>query len=95
MSARIMVQVMVDEGKEEEFERTFRGIAPEIDKAPGLIQHQVIRSLDEDHAYIMLSEWDTVDAFDTWEKTQGHRDLVRPLTTMWHGARIKKYDVVL
>ena len=95
MTARIMVQVTVDEGKEEEFERTFRGIAPEIEKAPRLIQHQVIRAMDDPHSYIMLSEWESAEDFDTWEKTQGHRDLVRPLTLMWHGARIKKYEVVL
>lgn len=95
MTARIMVQVTVDEGKEEEFERTFRAIAPEIDKAPRLIQHQVIRSLDDPHAYIMLSEWEAVSDFEVWEQTTGHRQLVQPLTTMWHGASIRKYEVVL
>lgn len=95
MTARIMVQVTVDEGREEEFERTFRQIAPEINTAPGLIQHQVIRAVDDPHRYIMLSEWVSVDAFDTWEKTQGHRELVRPLAAMWHGTQIKKFEVVL
>ena len=90
-----MVQVTVDEGMEEDFERTFRQIAPEIDKTPRLIQHQVIRAIDDPHSYIMLSEWETVDAFDEWEVTPEHRNLVKPLTAMWHGARIKKYEVVL
>lgn len=95
MTARVMIQVTVNSGMEEEFERTFRAIAPEIDKSHHLIQHQVIRSLDEPQRFIMLSEWESVDDFDTWERSQGHRDLVRPLTTMWHGAQIKKYEVVL
>jgi heme-degrading monooxygenase HmoA len=90
-----MVQVTIHEGVEEEFERTFRAIAPEIDTAPGLIQHQVVRSLDDPLKYIMLSEWETVENFDTWEKTTGHRQLVAPLTKMWYGAQIRKFHVVL
>lgn len=95
MSARIMIQVTVNDGEEEQFERTFREIAPEVNTAPGLIQHQVIRSLDEHNRYIMLSEWETADAFDTWEKTREHRDLVRPLTQLWHGMQLRRYEVVL
>jgi heme oxygenase (mycobilin-producing) len=95
MTARIMVQVTVNDGAQEEFERTFREIAPEIDTAPGLIQHQVIRSREDPSRYIMLSEWENVDAFDSWEVTKGHRDLVRPLTLLWSDARIKKFEVVL
>jgi heme-degrading monooxygenase HmoA len=90
-----MVQVSVDQDVQEEFERTFRAIAPEIDKSPGLIQHQVIRASDDPSRYIMLSEWESVDAFDSWEVTTGHRELVKPLAAMWHGAQIKKYEVVL
>lgn len=59
------------------FEELFRSRARAIDGMPGFRHMEVLRPSAEADAYLVVSHWDTEDAFKQWMKSdafvQGHR----------------------
>ena len=41
--------------------------------------HQVCQATDDPEQWLITSEWESVPAFEAWERSPGHRDLVKPL----------------
>lgn len=56
-------------GHTAEFEAAFREAQAIISSMPGYIRHDLQRCLEDDHRYILLVEWETLEAH-----TQGFRD---------------------
>jgi heme-degrading monooxygenase HmoA len=46
---------------------------------PGHLLDQVCRSDDDPEQWLITSEWETLAAFEAWESSPDHRELVRPL----------------
>lgn len=59
------------------FEELFSTRARAIDRMPGFISMQVLRSKDDDNNYLVVSQWEGAAAFQTWEKSaeflEGHK----------------------
>ncbi len=56
-----------------EFETRFRDRAGEIDKQPGFLQLHVIKPVDGDSPYVVLTTWQDEAAFDTWVGSEDFR----------------------
>lgn len=52
----------VQQGREAEFERTFSQASPLIAATPGYISHQLQRCLEESGYYLLLVQWQTLQA---------------------------------
>jgi heme-degrading monooxygenase HmoA len=65
------------EGYRERFESLMRTRMGAIDKMEGFQRMKVLRPSDLDQSYLILSEWDSEDAFKAWTKSEafikGHR----------------------
>lgn len=61
----------------ERFEELFGTRAHAIDTMPGFIDMQVLKPLKEGDAYLIVSHWETEDAFKTWTSSpafiEGHK----------------------
>lgn len=59
------------------FEELFGTRAGAIDRMPGFIEMQVLKPNEEDDSYLIVSHWETEDAFKTWttspEFIEGHK----------------------
>ncbi len=66
----------VREGKETEFEQTWRSRKSYLEGAPGFVRFALLRS-DGEGEYISHSTWQSRDAFVAWTKSEafvaGHR----------------------
>jgi len=61
----------------ERFEYLFGSRARAINTMPGFIEMHVLRPANEKDAYLVVSYWETEDAFNTWTKSpefmEGHK----------------------
>ena len=59
-------RVPVAKGWEEQFEERFRHRAGQVDKQPGFVRMQILRPLDEGTPYVVLTTWESEQAFNNW-----------------------------
>lgn len=90
--ARVLVFAQCPEGGAEALTRAYRQISHELDGTPGLLGNELLRSEGEPGGYVVMSEWQDVDAFRSWEQGVTHRRVTAPLRPYLTGAR--SYEVV-
>ena len=56
----------VREGKERVFEDAFHGVLQAMQDMPGHIRTQLYRDLDNPRSYMICSEWESREAFNTF-----------------------------
>ncbi|GAC1650240.1 MAG: hypothetical protein NVS4B9_41190 [Ktedonobacteraceae bacterium] len=59
----------------------------------GHIVDQVCQSPTDPQDWLITSEWESLDDFLEWERTQEHRDLAKPMRDTFAEARSLKYIV--
>ncbi|MBB15548.1 antibiotic biosynthesis monooxygenase [Candidatus Poribacteria bacterium] len=52
-----------------DFEERFRSRAKLVDGMPGFISNQVLRPVNEDDPYVVLTLWESRDDFERWIKS--------------------------
>jgi heme-degrading monooxygenase HmoA len=64
----VMNRIPVSEGREQDFEKTFRARDRAVDQMPGFIDMQVLRP-SEGRTYVVLTRWKSRDAFQKWTES--------------------------
>lgn len=91
-----MFQLHLKPGREQDFLDAYEAIRDEVARGvAGHIVDQVCQSPDDSSSWLITSEWENLDAFLDWERTQEHRDLVKPMRDCWDEAKSFKYVVRL
>jgi heme-degrading monooxygenase HmoA len=95
--ARAFVFVELDPAQGEEFEQTFAGVADKVRDTPGLLANILLRDPQKPGSYVVVSEWESREAFLAWEDEPSHRELTKPLQAFWSGAGTDRhlYDVAV
>jgi heme-degrading monooxygenase HmoA len=65
----VMNRIPVAEGREADFEKTFKERDRAVDLMPGFIDMQVLRPA-EGRTYVVLTRWKTREAFDQWTQSE-------------------------
>lgn len=90
----VMNVVHVDEERREAFERAFLGRESHVDKAEGFAGFELLRR-DQDGEYLVISRWESQQAFDTWVSSDlfklAHRHTDGELA---HGSEVRTYEVI-
>ena len=83
-------------GKEAEFEAAMRQAAPIIASTPGYIQHELQHCLEVPNKYLLLVQWETLEAhtenfrgaphYQEWRRLLHH--FYDPFPTVEHFARV-------
>jgi heme-degrading monooxygenase HmoA len=85
MPARVMVFARVDTHDRPAFEEAFATVSRTVRGTPGHITDELLRSDDDPGAYILLSEWESREAFLAWEDAPVHREATTPMRPFWQG----------
>ena len=94
MKGRVVFMLRLKPGAEEDFLRAYNRIRYEVAKGvAGHLVDQVCQSPSDPLDWLITSEWKTLDDFLEWEKSEGHRDLARPLRDCFAEAKSLKYVV--
>ncbi len=96
MPARMMVFATIKPGEEEAFEAAFKEVTSKVKGTPGHISDELLRDVTEDRPateptpYILLSEWESTDAFLAWEDAPIHMQTTTPMRPHWAGRVERK-----
>ena len=94
MKGRVVFVLKLKPASEETFLRAYDNIRYEVARGvKGHLVDQVCQSPDDPLDWLITSEWETLDHFLEWEKTQEHRDLAKPLRDCFAEAKSLKYVV--
>lgn len=86
MSVRMVVDVQVKPGTQDELVRAYRELVETASLQPGFIQHQLCESLDDPERWIVISEWETLEASDSWDRSDEHRRLLAAMRAFFAQA---------
>lgn len=73
----IYAQAPVDEPAAVEV--AYHQISRDLAGTPGLLGNELLRAADDGAAFVVMSEWQSLDAFRSWEAGTAHRDATAPL----------------
>ena len=91
---RVVFVIRLHPGKQDEFLAAYESIRYEVAQGvKGHLVDQVCQAPDDPDSWLITSEWESLDDFLTWESTEEHRDLARPLRECMAEARSFKYLV--
>jgi len=91
---RVVFVLRLKPGTQEAFLNAYEAIRYEVARGvPGHLMDQVCQAPEDPEAWLITSEWETLDHFLDWERTQEHRDLVKPMRDCFAEARSLKYVV--
>lgn len=91
---RVVFVIKLKPGMEDEFLQAYESIRYEVARGvKGHIVDQVCRSPQEPDEWLITSEWESLDDFLEWERTEEHRALAKPLRDCMAEARSLKYVV--
>ena len=94
MAARVMVFATIREGEGEAFEKAYAEVTAKVKGTAGHIADELLREVDDPNRYILLSEWESKEAFLAWEDDPVHMQTTTPMRPHWAGRVERKiYDV--
>jgi heme-degrading monooxygenase HmoA len=95
-TARVVFLVRVPAERTERFLRAYESIRHKVaNGVEGHLVDQVCQALADPEQWLITSEWTSLEAFEAWERSQGHRELVRPMRECMTEARSLRFIVHL
>jgi heme-degrading monooxygenase HmoA len=95
VKGRVVFLIRLKPGTQDEFLKAYEGIRHLVAQGvEGHLVDQVCRSPDDPESWLITSEWESLEHFLEWERTQEHRDLVKPMRDTFAEARSLKFEVV-
>jgi heme-degrading monooxygenase HmoA len=75
MAVRIIIDRKVKKGKEAEFAKQLRELRSKAIPSRGYISGETLRSMDDPHNYIVITTWQNIDDWKTWEKNSERKKI--------------------
>ena len=85
MPARVMVFAQIRPDDRRGFEDAYAKVSATVAGTPGHVRDELLRSEDDLGAYVLLSEWESREAFLAWEDAPIHREATTPMRPFWQG----------
>lgn len=102
MPARMMVFATIKPGDEAAFEAAFAEVTQKVRGTAGHVRDELLRDVSEDlvegeaSRYVLLSEWESTDAFLAWEHDTIHMQTTTPMRPYWAGrVERRMYEVAV
>jgi heme-degrading monooxygenase HmoA len=94
MKGRVIFLMKIKPGMQDDFLKAYEGIRYEVAQGvKGHLVDQVCQSPDDPESWVITSEWESLDDFYAWERTEEHRELVKPMRECMAEARSLKFVV--
>lgn len=75
-------------------EKAYREISEELAGTPGLLGNELLRSLIDPDVFVVLSEWQSIEAFNSWDKGPDHKGQTSPLRPYQDRTREKPWEIL-
>jgi heme oxygenase (mycobilin-producing) len=92
--ARIVFLMRVPAARTGDFLKAYEAIRYAVaDGVEGHLVDQVCQAPGDPEQWLITSEWTSIDAFEAWERSPGHRDLVKPLRGCMTETRSMRFAI--
>ncbi len=84
----------------EAFEARFRARAREVDRMPGFVRNWLLRAVDPEDPYVVLTVWESQEAFEAWTRSEafqrGHAHSgTLPREAFRGPSKLERYELIL
>lgn len=94
MKGRVVFLIRIKPGTQEQFLNAYASIRHLVaEGVDGHLVDQVCQAPDDPDSWLITSEWESLEHFLAWERTEEHRDLVKPMRDCFAEARSLKFEV--
>jgi heme-degrading monooxygenase HmoA len=94
VKGRVVFLIRVKPGTGDQFLEAYEGIRHLVaEGVDGHLVDQVCQSPDDPESWLITSEWESLEHFLAWERTEEHRDLVKPMRDCFAEAKSLKFEV--
>jgi len=94
MKGRVVFLIRLKPGTQEQFLAAYESVRHLVaEGVDGHLVDQVCRSPDDPDSWLITSEWESLEHFLAWERTEEHRELVKPMRDCMAEARSLKFVV--
>jgi putative monooxygenase len=93
-TARVLFMMTVAEEKREDFLAAYEKVRFSVAATPGHIRDQICQSPDNPEKWLIASEWTSIGEFFSWEKSDSHKELVRPMRECYSEPEFRSFTVV-
>jgi len=76
---RVLVWYRCPHDELDRFVDSFHAIGAQLAGVPGLLDSELLRAHREEGSLVVMSEWESAEAFADWEASAGHRPTTAPL----------------
>ncbi|MDW4905901.1 antibiotic biosynthesis monooxygenase [Streptomyces sp. ADMS] len=73
--------------------RAYELISRELAGTPGLLGNELLRAAEDPGRLVVMSEWESLAAFKSWEETASHRPSTSPLRPYQDRDRERFFEV--
>lgn len=95
MKGRVVFLLKLKPGTQDNFLEAYESIRQDVAQGvKGHLVDQVCKMPDDPESWLITSEWESLEDFLEWERTEEHRDLVKPMRECFAEARSLKFEVV-
>lgn len=96
----VMNRIPVSPEFQEAFEERFRSRAREVDRMPGFVRNWVLRPVDPEDPYVVVTVWESREAFEAWTRSEafqrGHaRSSTLPREAFRGVSKLERYELIL
>src|SRR5688572_23365008 len=91
---RATLHMKVKPGRESDFEPAWRAIAARVSRAPGNLRQTLLRDPQDAATFVVMSDWESREAFTSFERSPEQDDLTAPLRELRESARMTVYEVL-
>lgn len=92
--ARVIFLIRVPADRTGDFLDAYQKIRYEVaEGVPGHLVDQVCQNPAEPEQWLITSEWDSMESFEAWERSPGHRVLIRPMRECMSEAKSTRFVI--
>ncbi|MEY2341015.1 antibiotic biosynthesis monooxygenase [Acidithiobacillus sp. IBUN Pt1247-S3] len=81
-----------------EFEERFRKRAGEVEKQAGFVRMEILRPVDDNGVYVVLTHWADKAAFDSWLRSDDFKAVHKnplPKEAFGEGGGLEQHEVII
>jgi heme-degrading monooxygenase HmoA len=76
---RVIVYSVTPDDDPDAVEAAYHRICADLKGTPGLLGNELLRRVDDNRRFAVMSEWESLSAFRAWESGPDHRGATAPL----------------
>jgi heme oxygenase (mycobilin-producing) len=93
MSVRLVVDVRIKPGSRDDLIGAYAALRQRVEREPGLISHQLCEATDEEGRWLVISEWESMESSNGWDRSEDHARLLAPLRACFAQATRASFEV--